>query len=403
MKNILSIMKKEFSRFFKDKRMVLTTLILPGLMIYFLYSMMGSGMMSSLEPEKDHIYKVYIYNESQLLKDAVDAIADNMDNLDEVNFKVEFVKDSTEVSAQDAFELLKNEEIDLVIIYPPRFDSELGLTTGLGDNVIGLYYNSTNKYSGTAYDYFASFYDLIEEQVFGSYYDINLDENEVYDVATKEEVSAQIFSMMLPMLLIMFLFSGCISIAPESIAGEKERGTIATLLVTPINRRDLAIGKILSLSVISLLSGISSFLGTMLSLPKMMGNGLEVSANFYSFADYAWLFVIILSSVLLFTAIIGIISAYAKSVKEATSLITPILICVTLVGMTSMFTQTGETNTLLYLIPVYNCIQSMTGIFAFKLSLINILITIVSNLVYAVGLVFLLSKMFNSEKVMFNK
>ena len=403
MKNILSIMKKEFSRFFKDKRMVLTTLILPGLMIYVLYSMMGSGMMSSLEPEKDHIYKVYMYNESQTLKPAIDTIIQEIDGQEDVEFKVELVKDSTEVSAQDAFELLKNEEIDLVIIYPPRFDVELGSATMVGENVIGLYYNSTNKYSGTAYDYFANFYDLIEEQVFGSHYDINMDENEVYDVATKEEVSAQIFSMMLPMLLIMFLFSGCISIAPESIAGEKERGTIATLLVTPVNRRDLAIGKILSLSVISLLSGVSSFIGTMLSLPKMMGGEIEMSANFYSFGDYLGLFVIILSAVLLFTAIIGIISAYAKSVKEATSLMTPILICVTLLGMTSMFTQSGQANSLFYLIPAYNCIQAMTGIFSFKISLINIVVTVVSNIVYTVLMLFLLSKMFNSEKVMFSK
>ncbi|MBQ7307342.1 MAG: ABC transporter permease, partial [Clostridia bacterium] len=381
MKNILSIMKKEFSRFFKDKRMVLTTLVLPGLMIYLLYSMMGSGMLSSFEPEKDHIYKVYMYNESQTLKPIMDKITETFEEMEDVTFKVEYTKDSTEVLVEDAFDLLEEQKIDLVIVYPPRFDIEVSSAGGLGENVISIYYNSTNKYSSNAYNYFATFYDLIEEQVYGSHYDINLGEDK-YDVATEEEVSAQMFSMLLPMLLIVFLFSGCISIAPESIAGEKERGTIATLLVTPVNRRDLAIGKILSLSTISLLSGISSFLGTMLSLPKMMGGELNVSANFYSVSDYLWLLAIIISTVLLFTAVIGIISAYSKSVKEATSLMTPILILVTLLGMTSMFTQSGQSNVLFYLIPAYNCIQAMTGIFAFKVSVVNIVVTIVSNLVY---------------------
>ncbi|MFQ7035420.1 MAG: ABC transporter permease subunit [Candidatus Borkfalkia sp.] len=51
-------------------------------------------------------------------------------------------------------------------------------------------------------------------------------------------------------------------IAPESIAGEKERGTIATLLVTPIKRSELVVGKVLSLSALSSLSAISSFIGT---------------------------------------------------------------------------------------------------------------------------------------------
>lgn len=80
---------------------------------------------------------------------------------------------------------------------------------------------------------------------------------------------------MLPMLLMLFLFSGCMAVAPESIAGEKERGTIATLLVTPMKRSDLAIGKILALALIALLSGISSALGTVLALPQADGGCLR--------------------------------------------------------------------------------------------------------------------------------
>ena len=71
-------------------------------------------------------------------------------------------------------------------------------------------------------------------------------------------------AMIMPMLMVSFLFSGSMGVAPEAIAGEKERGTMATLLVTPINRAHIAIGKILSLSVIALLSGLSSFLGVIL-------------------------------------------------------------------------------------------------------------------------------------------
>ena len=70
-------------------------------------------------------------------------------------------------------------------------------------------------------------------------FDINAGE-EAYDCATKEDVVGQIFSMMLPMLMMIFLFSGCMAVAPESIAGEKERGTNATLLVTPMKRSSLA-------------------------------------------------------------------------------------------------------------------------------------------------------------------
>lgn len=402
MKNIIHIIKKEFSRFFKDKRMVITTLILPGLMIYFLYSIMGGGMSATTLPEKNYEYKVYVYNESQALKSTMDSISETL-KTDGIDFLVKYTIDPADTIISDAFNLIKEKKIDLVIVYPPKFDSKLSDTNQGTNNIIKMYYNSTNKNSSTAYDYFYSYYHAIEQGI-ANVFDINTpQDDEVFDLATKEEVSAQIFSMLLPMLLIMFLFSGCISIASESIAGEKERGTIATLLVTPINRRDLAIGKIISLSLISLLSGLSSFLGTMLSLPNMMGEDMALKSNVYAFSDYMWLLLIILSSVLLFTAIIGIISAYSKSVKEATSLMTPILICVTLLGMTSMFTNGATTNTLSYLIPIYNSVHIMTAIFSFSLSPMNVLITVGINAVYTCLLVVLLAKMFNSEKIMFNK
>lgn len=91
---------------------------------------------------------------------------------------------------------------------------------------------------------------------------------------------------MLPMLLMIFLFSGCMSVAPEAIAGEKERGTIATILVTPTKHSELAVGKIFALSIIALLSGASSTLGTILSLPKLMGGVETMSAAYYTAADY---------------------------------------------------------------------------------------------------------------------
>lgn len=77
------------------------------------------------------------------------------------------------------------------------------------------------------------------------------------------------------MLMLIFLYSGCMSIAPDSIAGEKERGTLATMLVTPMKRGNLAVGKILSLGTLALLSGLSSFIGTITSLPKMMGGAMD--------------------------------------------------------------------------------------------------------------------------------
>ena len=94
-------------------------------------------------------------------------------------------------------------------------------------------------------------------------------------------------------LLLIFVISGAMSITPESVAGEKERGTIATILVTPVRRSYVAIGKILALSAFSLIGATSSFLGTVLSLPKLMGLPDVNLFDLYSFGDVFGMFLLL--------------------------------------------------------------------------------------------------------------
>jgi len=193
------------------------------------------------------------------------------------------------------------------------------------------------------------------------------------------------------------------SIAPESIAGEKERGTIATLLVTPAKRSQLAAGKILSLGAIAFLCGLSSAIGTFLSLPKMMGGGEAVSMAIYSTSDYAMVLLLILSTVLLIISMLSVISAFARTVKEAGMAVMPLMIIVMLIGVTGMLGSGAQTEKIYYAIPLYNSVQAMSGIFSLQTSAANVAIACVSNLVYALICGFALTKMFNSEKVMFSK
>lgn len=168
------------------------------------------------------------------------------------------------------------------------------------------------------------------------------------------------------------------AVAPESIVGEKERGTIATLLVTPMKRSELAVGKVLSLSVIGLLGGVSSFIGTMLALPNLMGGAaLEddsmtgaMSAAVYSGTDYVLLLFVILSTVLVIIGAISLMSGLAKSVKEAGTMVSPLMIVVMLIGVSTMFGDGAPKEVYWYLIPFYNSVQCMNGIFPLILCLL---------------------------------
>lgn len=391
MKNILTIIKKELTRFFTDKRMLLT-LILPGIVIYLMYSMMGNFMMNAFTADDDHTYIVYVGNQPEELKafDTNEAI------------KIE-IHQSTELSEEEIKNGLKDKTIDLYIKYESDFIAKVNAYSASSGEVaplVEMYYNSVSNESSTIYEYYMMSLQNYED-LMANKFDINRDAPN-YDLATDDEKSASIMTMMLPFLLIIFLFSGCMAISVESIAGEKERGTIATLLVTPIKRSELAIGKIVALSITALVSATSSFIGVILSLPKLMGDGVNISANIYGPLEYLSIFAVIITTVLAFTVILSIFSSFSKSVKEATTYATPVMIVVMIIGITSMLGG-SQTNTLLYFLPIYNSTQCMAGIFGLSFNGLQFLITIISNLLF-VGLgVFILTRLFNSEKVMFNK
>lgn len=397
--NIWTVMRKEFTRFFTDKRMVLTTLIMPGLMIYFLYSFMGNGLSSQYTTSEDEVLNVYTQN----LPEEIEIIAEQMGNVEFID-----ISDAKEgdIQEKDVLEWLKEgeNECDLLAVFPENFTEEVtayDAKSGETAPNVALYYNSTETDSATAYSFMQTVLDAYESSM-ANKFDVNAGE-EAYDQASEEDMTAMMFSMMMPMLLMIFLFSGCMAVAPESIAGEKERGSIATLLVTPMKRSHLALGKILSLSAIAILSGLSSFLGTMLSLPNLMGGVEGMDAGVYGVKEYVLLLLVILSTILIVITIISIVSAFAKNVKEATGWVTPIMIISMLIGVTSMIDSLCKTEPIWFLIPLYNSVQCMNGVFSLNANLTNVVVTVVSNICYAGVGVFVLTKMFNSEKVMFSK
>ena len=388
--DLLTIIKKEFARFFGDKRM-LATAILPGVLIYVMYSFMGSGMSELHKTDDDYVYEVNIVNMPQTMA--------FLEEIKEIEISKIEAKDAESVK-----EAIREDEADILVVFPENFETEMlayDVTTATAPAPnVEIYYNSADTESSSAYSIMKETLNQFE-QSFANKFDICQGETE-YDLASEEDISAMIISMMMPMLVMMMLFTGCLSAAAESIAGEKERGTIATLLVTPMKRRDLALGKMISLSTIGLLSGISSFTGIMLSLPNLMGgSGLEEMKFGYTVADYAVLLFVIIATTFLIVGAISIISALAKSVKEATNMATPLMLVVTLVGVTNMMGEGAVSEWYWYLIPVYNTVQCMNGVFSMDYQMLPVVITCVMNVLYSGVLAVVLTKMFGSEKIMY--
>ncbi len=397
--NVLTIIKKEFDRVFRDRQLMFTTIILPGLLIYFIYSFMGSSADKLTQQNREESVTVQVDNLPQSVAQSFNALSGN-------------VTLSQSAFGQAEIDALKDKNVNTVLVrFPADFDAAVSVYTTADSTPapnVEIYYNSTNEATQRIYSIICGALGGYEESI-GNRFDINRADSPDtrFNQANDEQVSGQILGRLLPMLILIMLFSGVMSVAQNSIAGEKERGTIATLLVTPMHRSELAFGKIVAISGISLLSAISSFIGIVLSLPNMIGgmgvaSGAGVSFN-YGTSDYIVLLAIIISTVLIMAAIVSILSTLAKDVKNAASLCMPLMLVMVFLGIISMLSSDISTNTAVYLIPFYNSTLAMTALLQHELALLNAVVTVGANIAYTVCAVLVLTKMFNNEKIMFSR
>lgn len=402
--NIWTIVSKEFARFFGDRSLFFTTVLMPGLLIYIIYSLMGTGISEMESVDDDVLVKVYTERLPMSMAHVFDSLPGNAVVLE--------AADSAESIVNS---IASKDEHSLLVSFPVDFDSLVAVYDPLSGEFapnIAIYHNSANPTTESVYVFIESMLNAIETNMCNMY-DINRsDGTATFNKASGTEELGSILSSLIPMLILMLIFSACMSIAPSTIAGEKERGTIATLLVTPMKRSHLAIGKIISLSCFALLSGISSFLGIVLSFPKMiMSTGGEddetmsalLDAIGYTLGDYGLMLLMVMATTLIMVSAISLLSALAKDVKSAGTIVTPFMFVIMFVGLLPMLSGDNPTEWYYGLIPFYNSVLGLSSIFAYDINPLNFIVIIGSNILYTFVAVWLLTKMFNSEKVMFGK
>lgn len=379
MKTILTIVKKELKRFFTDPRMLLS-LFLPGLLIYGLYSVMGTYVQKSMEPSE---YTVYIDNMPESLEAAIESLP------------IKYYQE--EVNSDNVDALLKDKKIDLYMSFEENFEDkvdEYEFSSGLKAPNIQIKYNSASLTSASIENLITSLLDKYEATLTNKFDVTSI------SVATSEDTVTSTITMMLPFLLITFLFTGAMSICADSIAGEKERGTIATLLITPTKRSHIVLGKVVALGITALASALVSAVGLFMSLPKLIGVGFSFSI--YGPTTIILALIIIILTVLLFTAILTMVSTYAKTIKEATSLSTPLMVVIMLISVSNFMSTTASTNLASYFIPVLNVSQCLVQLFSLSINPITFVICILSNAVYIAICVYIVTKIFNNEHIIFN-
>lgn len=231
------------------------------------------------------------------------------------------------------------------------------------------------------------------------------------EVAREEQVAASVWSKMFPALLVIMALTGAFYPAIDLGAGEKERGTMETLLISPAKRVELVLGKFATIMLFSTATALLNLLSMGLTGQQMsavMSDGManRVSLDFPGLAPLAWLVILLLPLSALFSALCLALATFARSTKEGQYYLTPLLMVV--MGLTMFCLSPAVEMTPLYsVIPVVNVALLLKGLLLNSASSGNLVVYAVPVLISSIGYSMLALwwaiELYNSEDVLFRE
>jgi sodium transport system permease protein len=229
---------------------------------------------------------------------------------------------------------------------------------------------------------------------------INPIQTSYINIASDKEMIGKLAGGILPYIFIAFGFIGCMYPAIDLLTGEKERGTMETLLTTPVTRWQILLGKMGVVVLSGLTAASCALLGLFVSIEVMdMIPNKEILGVVHSILSPG--FIVMMYSLLIpltvfFAGVMIPIAIYAKSFKEAQSIITPLNIVMVLPAMVGFFPGI-ELNALTAAIPVVNVVLSTKELIAGTLEIGHVVISVTIMVTLALLAVFVSYKRFDNE------
>ncbi|QUI21362.1 ABC transporter permease [Vallitalea pronyensis] len=403
---LMNVIKKELKRVFSDRRLVFSSFIMPAVMIFVLYSFMGSMLSNQKSDVEEHQTNVYVQNAPE----GFEQFADNQD----LNINIDYIGPGDDIATIK--EDIKIGDVDLLVQFEEGFlDKVKGYDQFDAPPQVKTFYNPTEDYSQKGRSTFVSTIlsnyqrDLLAERFGNESYAVafDIDRNKAESIVVDEQkASGQGISNILPMLIAIILFSGAMGIGIDTIAGEKERGTMSTLLLTPAKRETIALGKIIGLGIVAIISATTSFIAILASLPSSSNvltgeSSMNLGAIQFTPLQMVQLLVIMLTLVAIFVGLISLISVRARTVKEAGTYIAPVYMVVMIAAFSTLF-GSGADELYQFAIPIYGSVSAIKASLAFDLTMNQFLVSALSALITSLILIKLITMTFNDEKVMLN-
>ncbi len=229
---------------------------------------------------------------------------------------------------------------------------------------------------------------------------------EVEDVASGESVGRMLLSRLLPYFMVLAILTGAMGLGAEITAGEKERGTIATLLVSQLSRTEIVLGKFFTILAVSLVSSVLSAVGLLLGLRFSGGGlapaGLGASGVTFSLGPGAlgWMLAVLVPLAVILAALVLIVGSFARNQKEATTYLMPVYMVIVLVGIVSMTGGITFAGTR-FLVPVANALYLLQEIILGDFPIAHLVYTLLANAACGALLIAASIGLFKREAVLF--
>ena len=401
--HIVTIYFKELRDSLRDRRTLISMIVIPTLVMPLLIFGVGAIMTKVIKTARDEASPIVILGGEDSPGVVAALKADKRFRL--------------VAPGGDYKQLVSEKKIRLAVEIPAGFEATLKAGT---PQTVTLYHYEGEMKSGLGVSAVERFFrDLREKTIERRLTDRGLPADVVkpfevkrQNVAPPEKVGGNLIGGLIPYIIIILCFTGAMYPAIDLTAGEKERGTMETLLCSPVHRVNIVLGKFLMVMTASIATMCLTLLSTGVSFAlggsfftggaKTVAAGQAAAGMMPSIDPLGifGVFAMIAPVAMLFAALLLTISLYAKSYKEAQSYVSPLIIVVIMPAMMGMLPGI-ELTAKTALIPILNlslvCKEMLSGVWHWH----YIALIFGSTCVYAAAALALCVRMFNREDVMF--
>lgn len=383
---IWTVFQKEMLDLFRDRKALLGTFLVPLVIIPFVFFLLGISY-SNVEKEARAYVPIAVNGTSPGLLAALEKIP------------------GVRILQLDRPEqALQAGELRAIVTIPPSFDQTL---ENGGTANLTVAYDSTNQKSVYAREVIEQTVQAYSKEVIAKRLkQAGLSERAIQpiaaayqNVASEERLSAGVLAGIIPLMLVVSLASGGIAAANDLVAGEKERGTLESLMTAPIAANHILTAKLMAVMVMSCISAAASLvsLSLVLRLGPLEEEGNKFSLGFVSPSTLIVLALTIVLTAAIFAGVELALSTIAKSFKEGQTYMSGVIFMAMVPSYMLMPINPVDIPGYFYVLPVFNGVALCKEVFYGSVDPLHALVGLGTSLLYVVAVIALSAKLFRRE------